>query len=411
MDIRPQGSAELTFGVNIYRNDNPSIPEKQRRNASFDFKEKIQMNVVGNIGEKMKLTTNYNTEASFDFENKMKLEYTGYEDEIIKKLEAGNVSLPLSGSLIQGSQSLFGIKAQLQFGRLKVTTVISQQEGQASTIDVPPGGGQVSKFEIPVDQYEANKHYFLSNYFKDNYDNALRNLPIINSSTNISKLEVWITNKNSSTENTRDIVAFMDLGEYNIFSSAFVSQGTSVYPSDSLSNNLYNLMNTQYLSNRDINTVSQSLDPLAGPPYNFAPQQDYVRLVGARKLNQNEYTFNPRLGYISLNQSLNSNEVLAVAFEYTVGNTVLKVGDLTTAGINPPKTLFVKLLKSTNINPKLPTWDLMMKNVYSVGSFQIQKENFKLNIIYNDNSDGLKKLIICLCQHRKSIYQASLLSR
>ncbi len=392
IDIRPQGSAELTFGVNIYRNDNPSIPVKQRRNATFDFKEKIQMNVVGNIGEKMKLTTNYNTEASFDFENKMKLEYTGYEDEIIKKIEAGNVSLPLSGSLIQGSQSLFGIKAQLQFGRLKVTTVISQQEGQASTIDVPPGGGQISKFEIPVDQYEANKHYFLANYFKDNYDNALKNLPIINSPVNISKLEVWITNKNSSTENTRDIVAFMDLGEYTIFSNALISQGTSIYPSDSLSNNLYHLMNTQYLPSRDVNSVSQALDPLAGPPNNFAPQQDYVRLVGARKLNQNEYTFNPRLGYLSLNQALNANEVLAVAFEYTIGNTVLKVGDLTTAGINPPQALFVKLLKSTNINPKLPTWDLMMKNVYSVGSFQVQKENFKMNIIYNDNSDGLKKI-------------------
>ncbi len=392
IDIRPQGSAELTFGVNIYRNDNPSIPEKQRRNATFDFKEKIQMNVVGNIGEKMKLTTNYNTEASFDFENKMKLEYTGYEDEIIKKIEAGNVSLPLTGSLIQGSQSLFGIKAQLQFGRLKVTTVISQQEGQASTIDVPPGGGQVSKFEIAADQYEANKHYFLAQYFKDNYDNALKNLPIINSPVNITKLEVWITNKNSSTENTRDIVAFMDLGEYNIFSNAFVSQGTSVFPSDSLSNNLYSLMNNQYLTSRDVNTVSQSLDPLAGPPYNFAPQQDYVRLVGARKLNANEYNYNARLGYVSLNQSLNSNEVLAVAFEYTVGNTVLRVGDLTTSGINPPKALFVKLLKSTNINPKLPTWELMMKNIYSIGAFQVQSENFRMNVIYNDNTDGLKKI-------------------
>lgn len=187
------------------------------------------MNVVGNIGEKMKLTTNYNTEASFDFENKMKLEYTGYEDEIIKKLEAGNVTLPLSGSLIQGSQSLFGIKAQLQFGRLKVTTVISQQEGKASTIDVPPGGGQISKFEIQADQYEANKHYFLANYFKDNYDNSLKTLPIINSPVNITKLELWVTNKNSSTDNTRDIVAFMDLGEYKIYSNALISQGTSVF--------------------------------------------------------------------------------------------------------------------------------------------------------------------------------------
>ncbi|MFM2190540.1 MAG: cell surface protein SprA, partial [Bacteroidota bacterium] len=392
IDIRPQGSAELTFGLNVYRNDNPAIPEKQRRNTTFDFNEKIQMNVVGNIGEKMKITTSYNTEASFDFENKMKLEYTGLEDEIIKKIEAGNVSLPLSGSLIQGSQSLFGIKTQLQFGKLKVTTVISQQEGQSSTIDVPPGGGQQSNYEIQADQYEANKHYFISGYFKDNYDNALKNLPIINSPVNITKMEVWITNKNNNTENTRDIVAFMDLAEYNIFSNALISQGTSIYPSNDKSNNLYALMNSQYLAARDINNVSQSLDPLAAAPYNFAPQQDYIRLVGARKLNQNEFTFHPKLGFISLNQALNSNEVLAVAFEYTIGNEVFTVGDLTTSGVTAPKALFVKLLKSTNINPKLPTWDLMMKNVYSLGTFQLSRENFRLNVIYNDNSDGLKKI-------------------
>ncbi len=392
IDIRPQGSAELTFGVNIYRNDNPSIPEKQRRNATFDFKEKIQMNVVGNIGEKLKLSTNYNTEASFDFENKIKLEYNGYEDEIIKKIEAGNVSLPLTGTLITGSQSLFGIKTQLQFGRLKVTAVMSQQEGQASTIDVPPGGGQESKFEIQADQYEANKHYFLAGYFKDNYDKALRSLPVINSPVNITKLEVWITNKNSSTENTRDIVAFMDLAEYNFYNNALISQGSVVYPSNEGSNNLYDQMSNQFLSSRDVNSVSQALDPLAGAPYNFVPQQDYVRLVGARKLNPNEYNFNSQLGYVSLNQALNANEVLAVAYEYTVGNSVYRVGDLTTAGVTPPKALFVKLLKSTNINPKLPTWDLMMKNVYSIGSFQLQRENFKLNVIYNDNTDGLVKI-------------------
>jgi len=392
IDIRPQGSAELTFGLNIYRNDNPAIPEKQRRNITFDFNEKIQMNVVGNIGEKLKLTINYNTEASFDFENKMKLEYTGLEDEIIKKIEAGNVSLPLNGSLIQGSQSLFGIKTQLQFGKLKVTTVVSQQEGQSSTIDVPPGGGQQSSFEIQADQYEANKHYFISGYFKDNYDKALKDLPIINSPVNITKMEVWVTNKNNNTENTRDIVAFMDLGEYKIFSNALISQGPSVFPSNDKSNNLYSLMNGQYLQSRDINTVSQSLDPLAGSPYGFAPQQDYIRLVGARKLNPNEFTFHPQLGFISLNQALNSNEVLAVAYEYTIGNDVFTVGDLTTSGITAPKALFVKLIKSTNINPKLPTWDLMMKNVYSIGSFQVQRDNFRLNVLYSDNTDGLKKI-------------------
>lgn len=392
IDIRVQGSAELTFGINVYKNENPSIPERQRRNTTFDFRQQIQMNVVGNIGEKMKLTTNYNTEASFDFENRMKLEYTGYEDEIIRKLEAGNVSLPLTGSLIQGSQSLFGVKAQLQFGKLGVTTVISQQEGQSSTIEVPPGGGQINKFEITADNYEANKHYFLAQFFRDNYDRSLRNLPIINSAVNITRVEVWVTNRNSSTVSTRDIVAFQDLGEYDTYNKTLISQGSSVYPSDSLSNNLYKLMNEQFLPTRDVNLVSQALGPLANPPYNYAPQQDYVRLVGARKLNPNEFNFHPQLGYISLNQALNANEVLAVAYEYTVGEQIFRVGDLTVSGINPPQALFLKLLKSTNIDPLVPLWDLMMKNVYSIGSFQVERQNFRLNIIYTDNTNGLVKI-------------------
>ncbi|PKP18733.1 MAG: cell surface protein SprA, partial [Bacteroidetes bacterium HGW-Bacteroidetes-21] len=155
IDIKPQGSAELIFGVQINRTDNPQLPEKMRKTTTFDFQEKIQMNVTGQIGDKLKIATNYNTEASFEFENKMNLVYEGKEDEIIRKIEAGNVSLPLSGSLITGSQSLFGIKTELQFGRLNVTTVFSQQKGKSQVVEVQ-GGAQVSEYEVWADQYEAN---------------------------------------------------------------------------------------------------------------------------------------------------------------------------------------------------------------------------------------------------------------
>src|SRR6187397_103 len=158
----------------------------------------------------MKLGVNYNTQATFDFENKMKLEYSGYEDDIIKKIEAGNVTLPLQSQLIQGSQSLFGIKTQLQFGRLMMTTVFSQQEGKSQTIDVQ-GGAQTTPFEIKADQYEAYKHYFLAQYFKDQYDAALTDLNQIRSGVNITKLEVWVTNRANSVAENRNIIAFTDL--------------------------------------------------------------------------------------------------------------------------------------------------------------------------------------------------------
>ncbi|HNR20767.1 MAG TPA: cell surface protein SprA [Bacteroidia bacterium] len=389
IDIRPQGSAELTFGLNITRTDNPQIPEKQRRFANFDFNEKIQMNVIGNIGEKLKLTTNYNTEASFDFENQMKLEYTGNEDDIIRKIEAGNVTLPLNSTLIQGSQSLFGIKTQLQFGRLGVTTVFSQQKGQASTIEVPPGGGQVQNFEIEGDQYEADQHFFISQYFYDHYDEALAKLPLINSPIQITKLEVYVTQVNfNSTDVTRNVVAFQDLGEYNYFATQFVGQGSSVLPSDSLSNNLYSNLRTNYPIT-DIQTASAVLDPLA-TLYNFAPQQDYEIMSNAKKLGPNDFTFNDKLGTISLSQKLRNDQAVAVAFEYTVNGKVYRVGELTTSGYDPSKPLIIKLVRGRNYNTKLPTWKLMMKNVYSLGGYGIQKERFRFDVLYFDNASGNK---------------------
>ena len=211
IDIKPQGSAEFSLGLNISRVDNPSLPVKMQRVTTFDFNEKIQMNVVGQIGDKMKINVQYDTEAAFDFENSVKIEYTGHEDEILQKIEAGNVSLPLTGTLISGSQSLFGLKTEAKFGKLTVTTIFSQQKGESSTIEVE-GGAQTKEFELKADEYESNKHFFLAHYFKENYDRSLANLPIINSGVNITRLEVWVTNKTGNFENSRNIVAFTDLG-------------------------------------------------------------------------------------------------------------------------------------------------------------------------------------------------------
>ncbi len=384
VDIRLQGSAELIFGVKRSTNQNPSLPENLRKPpAQFDFNQKIQMNVVGNIGDKMKITTNYNTEATFDFENQMKLEYTGYEDEIIKKIEAGNVNLPLSGSLITGSQSLFGIKTALQFGRLTVTSVYSQQKGKSSTIEVK-GGAQTSFFDIKADQYEANRHFFLSQYFKDHYDEALKHLPIITSSINITKVEVWITNKTGIVDNTRNIVAFTDLGEANPYDAYWVPNPAASYP-DNTSNSLYGSLTGAFSAVRDIKNDLKA----AFSSTSMEEAKDYEKLVNARKLAATDFTFNARLGYISLNQSLNADEVLAVAYEYTVGGNIYRVGELTTGGINAPEALFVKLLKNANLNTHLPTWDLMMKNIYSIGTFNVSNKDFKLDVMYDNAATGL----------------------
>lgn len=386
INIVPQGSAELIFGFNVSRVDNPTLSEKLRKTPSFTFDEKIQMNVTGSIGDKLQVGVNYNTEATFDFENKTKLEWKGEEDDILKKVEAGNVTLPLPGSLITGSQSLFGLKTEMQFGKLTVTNVFSQQKGETSVMEVK-GGSQVSDFEISADSYEANKHFFLSQYFRDHYDEALSTLPVINSSINITRIEVWVTNKTSDFTNSRNIIAFTDLGEVNstYANSYWTIDPASHYPANA-SNNLYETMTQQGDNIRTISAAATYLNSLSSS--GIVNGQDYEKLENARKLSESEYTLNSKLGYISLNSALNSDEVLAVAYEYTMNGQTYQVGELSTSGVTAPKTLLVKLIKGTTLSPRLHTWRLMMKNIYSIGAYQLSQDGFTLNVLYKDNKTG-----------------------
>lgn len=395
INIRPQGSAELIFGLQVNYTENPALPEKVRRNTTFDFDNRIQMNVTGQIGDKLELGISYNTEATFDFDNKTRIAYTGKDDEIIKKIEAGNVNLPLSGSLITGSQSLFGIKTELQFGRLTMTTVMSQQEGQSKTIEVE-GGGVTNEFEIHADEYEANRHFFLAQYFRDVYDQALKNLPVINSGITVSKVEVWVTNKSNQFDQARNLVAFLDLAEgiyardTNIYNTNFVHyNGSGRYPSNDL-NDLYQNLITNYGGIRDVSQVTSILGPLSAQ--GFDGGRDYEKVENARKLQPTEYELNEKLGYISLNQALNADEILAVAFEYTIGGNVYRVGEFSNEvnmdQASDAPSLILKLLKGTNLAPGVPTWDLMMKNIYYMGSSRINVEDFFLDVLYQNDKTG-----------------------
>jgi cell surface protein SprA len=390
INIVPQGSAELIFGINISKTENPTLSEKLRTIPTFDFKEKIQMNVTGTIGDKMNLGVNYNTDAMFDFENRTKLQYAGKEDEILKKVEAGDVTLPLTGTLITGSYSLFGLKTEMQFGKLNVTTVLSQQKGQSTVVEAT-GGAQLTDFDISADAYEANKHFFISQYFRDIYDESLKNLPIISSGVTIERIEVWVTNKLSSLQDAsnRNIVAFVDLGEnknhiYNKVPAFQATPGALIYP-DNKANRMYEELTSAYNVIRSVDQVTNAFAPLYP---GFQIGRDFEKIENARKLDDREYTFNKQLGYISLNTALNSDEVLAVAYEYSLGGQVFKVGEFSTDGITAPQTLILKLLKGTNLSPRLPTWKLMMKNIYSLGSGKLDKTDFVLNVLYDDDKTG-----------------------
>lgn len=389
VQVKTQGYVELSAGVKKTSIDNPTLSQRNRNRTMIDFDEKIQMNVDASVGNKVNFGLNYDTEATFDFDSKkLKLAYEGDEDEIIKYLEAGNVSFNTTNSLITGGTSLFGVRADLQFGKLKVNTVISQQESQSQTITAD-GGAQTTSFEFKADAYDINQHFFLTEYFRDNFDKGMSKLPYVQSEVQITKLEVWVTNKSSNFDQARNVIAFADLAEYNkIHNTRWQKQGSLDIPYND-ANNLYNYINNTYPNARNINDVTQIFNA-AG----LINGQDYEKVESARLLSQSEYQYNAQLGYLSLTSPLTGDEVLAVAFEYKYRGQTYKVGEF---GSEIPSkfeagqktgSLYLKLLKPVSLSPRSYTWNLMMKNIYKLGQRQIQKDKFRLNISYLNDSIG-----------------------
>lgn len=382
ISIKPQGYAELSMGIKTTKTENNTLPPRLQKTTVFDFDEKIQMNVIGSVGDKIKLNLNYNTEATFDFDNTLNLNFNGKEDDIIKKIEAGNVSLPLNGSLIRGSQSLFGFKTEMQFGKLSVATVFSQQESQTETMNLQ-GGATTNEFEITADKYDANRHFLLTHFFAANYDTWLNNLPIILSGVTINRIEVWVTNKRGNYDQARNVVAFSDLGEPSadkLQNTKWTAAGGQ--PRNS-ANNLFAFLQGAGSGFRNISNASGVLDGQG-----LSGGVDYEKVENARKLDESEYFLNRQLGYISLRTALNSDEVLGVAFEYSYNGVVYQVGEFSSDGVSPADAIAIKLIKGTNLTPKLKTWDLMMKNVYSLNAYQISNNDFKFNVQFEDNTKG-----------------------
>lgn len=386
--IRPQGSVEVSFGVNSSRYDNPMLPVKQRVITRFDFQQQIQMNLVGQIGTKLKLNTSYNTQAAFDFDNITKLGYSGDEDQIMQRIELGNVSFPSFGSLIPGSQTLFGAYAKLRTGRLTTDVIMAQSKGKKTEIKIS-GKAQVMPFEFGADSYEANRHYFVNLFFHDQYNQSMSQLPNVASETFVTRMEVWVTNRINSTDNARNIIAFSDLGESNPDNCEGTPAPFSSDPlPDNESNGIYNWA-ANNAGVRGFNTAVSELSAQNSAPGPFQQAIHYEKVENARKLSESEFSYNALLGFISLSQPLNNDEVLAVAYEYTYRGKTYQVGEFSTDGVDGRNTLLLKLLKPTITNPTLSIWDLMMKNVYSIGAYQLDENGFQMNIYYNNPSTSV----------------------
>lgn len=463
IEVIPQGSVEMDLGILFTKQENPTFSPRNQSNFTFDFDQRISLSLLGKVGTRLQVTANYDTESTFDFQNLVKLEYTPTEDDIVRKIEVGNVSMPLNSSLITGAQSLFGVKTELQFGKTRVTAIFSEQRSQSQSVTAQ-GGGTLEEFEFFARDYDENRHFFLSQYFRNNYDEAMLRYPFINNNIQITRVEVWVTNRSNQTNNVRNLAAFQDLGESDIVGlnnppSGFVNVGANQPPDNG--NNDFDPTNIGgpgsllSLQVRDITTVGQGILVPANEGFDFG------KLENARKLQQGtDYQLQQQLGYISLNQRLLNDEILAVAFQYTIGGEVYQVGEFANDGVNSTATnndddgdgipndadadfdsngdgipdngtdtdgdgindaadadvdgdgtidngtdlngdgindnatvvdgssqaLIVKMLKSPITNVDQPIWDLMMKNIYDTGAFQLEKDDFKLNIFYTEAS-------------------------
>lgn len=396
ISVRPQGNVDVTVGGNWQNIQNPTLVQRAQKYGIFDFDMQMNINLLAQVGDKLKLNISNNTKATFDYQNVQKLEYTGKEDEIIKKIEAGNVSFPLRSSLIQGVQSLFGLKTQLQFGKLWVTAALSQQKSKRQSITVQ-GGAQTQTFGIKADDYEENKHFFIGQFFRQNYNNALKNFPIVASQATVNKIEVWVTNQTGAIDGVRDVLCFQDLGERNPYREGLIDPTKQQQP-DNRANTLYDRIQQKANIRSTGSATSQAAEigfDIGLGVDGFVQALDFSRTT-ARKLNASEFVFNPQLGYVSLNTQINPNDVLGVAYRYTYNGKVYQVGEF--AEDLPPdttnqKVLMLKMLKTVNANTPYPIWDLMMKNVYLLGGMGVSKEDFRLNVLYQDPGGGEKRYL------------------
>ena len=386
VQLKTQGSVQIKLGIKTNKTDNPSLSVNSRRKTYFDFDQKIQATIGASVGDRLKFNMTYNTDATFDFDSKnIKLGYEGKEDDIVKSIEAGNVSLTTGSSLIRGSTALFGVKTKLQFGKLTATALLSQQNSESKTVNTK-GGAQTTDFSVNADQYDQNRHFFLSQYFYSNYDRFASKLPFVSSGVNITRIEVWVTNKGGKYEQSRNLVGFADLGENHNLNNTYWQPDMAVPVPSNQSNNLLSVIKEQYPDARNINQVTQALEPLRA--YGIEGGHDYEKMESARLLGASEYTLNSTLGYISLKTQLNADEVLAVAYQYTYNGQVYQVGEFSSDIATTTQSLYLKMLKATTVDPRMPLWRLMMKNVYSLGAYQVQQQNFRMQIKYLSDTTG-----------------------
>lgn len=374
-----RGGATLGGHVRLREVHNPLLLPQDRRGKSFEFDQQINASLEASLGERLRLRMGYNTSATVSQDARsLKLSYEGKTGDLVKLVEVGNLSFKPANSLMQYGSSLFGVRTRLEYGALRLDLIASQQRSHRQTTRMSQGS-QLHSFSLNSSAYDARRHFFLSDLFRSQYEEVLSQLPRISSEVQIRRLEIWVTNKSPNYSNARNILAFADLGEHRRVHNEHVhSLGGESTANES--NDLYSQLKRLPLENGAL--VSSQL------PSHFTSGLDYEQVSSARLLAESEYFLHPSLGFISLRQPLGIDESLSVAYEYSYRGKTYRVGELS-ADHAPNTTLIVKLLKGSNPKPSSPHWHFMMRNVYQIGSGQIDARSLEFNLLYRTAENSL----------------------
>jgi cell surface protein SprA len=370
VNLRVNGSANMNVGASIQKLDDGTLPPDLRTRVDPTFNQNLQLNIQGTIGDKLTIATDWDTERQFDFENRLSIVYRGYEDEIIKSIEMGNVSMETGNSLVSGGKSLFGIKAVTELGPLRVTSVVSQQKGKNNTQKIS-GGSQEQDIQLNPADYEDGRHFFLDFYNRASFEQALSDPQNIQQPYDVTELYVYIRKTGQSAsalgEQTVQAIALLDLGVNT--NGGLPGNEVDRFTDEQLDS----------LRSTDSNATNEDFG---------ATSQEYTDDVFELLQEGVDYTFNRALGFLSMKTNINNGDAIAVAYVYNTGSgQTIQVGELTSTDGNRQ---YLKLLRPGGMTTQDRAWPLTMRNIYFLGVQGITPDGFELDIY--DTRDNIPQV-------------------
>ena len=349
VDMGRLGRASLQVSGNVNINGKMVFQDQElvrstlneTQNTHLEFDQKQNLNIQGKIGDRITVAMDQDSERDFDWENNIRISYEGYEDDIIQEIQAGNISLSLPSTkyvTFSGkNQGLFGIKGISKLGPVDVTTIASIEKSQKEQQEWE-GGGQSSTQQIRDVDWIKNRYFFIHPWFRDGVDTFYLSTPF--------SIPSFYPLKNGL-----HLIGDVIIKNFELYKSINTNDPNAI-------------TGKAYIDPNDTTTYVDDIE-----------EGSFLRLEQG-----NNYYVSNDLGFIRIRDQINQ-DIIGCTFtiaDRSTGNTIMQVGSgPDSIGTN----LSLMMLKPRNSHPNHPTWPLMFKNVYYLGTTQINPEGFEVKIL------------------------------